>query len=174
MNDTSTPPVGSEPQEDPKFQLSIETQVLKCMESGSYVAPDPVAFKSFASCEGDTENDGSDDSDLFMFVITPDSVHEDSGFHRASGISMLWVDSQSPTGYTAKHITEGDPRFAAKRAVYVDAIKVLSFAFSAFGTEVSGDHARFSADSMPRLASACAQTKLMVGVWTTHKPSISV
>lgn len=94
------------------------------METGGYIAPDPVAFKSFASCEGEMEEDGKDDCDLSIFVITPDSVDEDSGSHQAAGINMLWVDSESSTGYSAKHVTEGDPHFSDKRAEYIEANKV--------------------------------------------------
>ena len=94
------------------------------METGGYVAPDPVAFKGLTSCEVEMEKDGKDDCDLSVFVITPESTDEDSGHHQAAGINMLWVDSESSTGYSIKHITEGDPRFAAKRAVYIEANKV--------------------------------------------------
>lgn len=121
---SSPPHAHHETQEGPKFQLSIQTQVLKCMETGGYVAPDPVAFKSFASCEADMEEDGKDDCDLSIFVITPDSTDEDSGNHHAAGINMVWIDSESSTGYSVKHIIEGDPRFDAKRAVYIEANKV--------------------------------------------------
>lgn len=55
----------------PKFQLSIETEVIRSMESGGYVTPDPVAFKSFTSCEAAMEEDGQDDCDLSIFVVTP-------------------------------------------------------------------------------------------------------
>ncbi|CAM9441282.1 unnamed protein product [Ectocarpus fasciculatus] len=109
--------------QDPRFKLSIETEVIKSMESGGYVAPDPVAFKSFTSCEADMEEDGQDDCDLSVFVVTPSSVDEDSGHEHAAGISMLWVDSESSTGYSMKHLTKGDARFDGKRAVYVEATK---------------------------------------------------
>ncbi|CAN0555676.1 unnamed protein product, partial [Ectocarpus sp. 12 AP-2014] len=36
---------------------------------------------------------------------------------------MLWVDSESSTGYSMKHLTKGDARFDGKRAVYVEATK---------------------------------------------------
>ncbi|CAB1103728.1 unnamed protein product [Ectocarpus sp. CCAP 1310/34] len=107
----------------PKFKLSIETEVIKSMETGRYIAPEPMAFKSFTSCEAEMEEDGQDDCDLSIFVVTPSSVDEESGREHAAGISMLWVDSESSTGYSMKHLTKGDARFDGKRAVYVEAIK---------------------------------------------------
>ncbi|CAB1103909.1 unnamed protein product [Ectocarpus sp. CCAP 1310/34] len=107
----------------PKFKLSIETEVIKSMETGRYIAPDPMAFKSFTSCEAEMEEDGQDDCDLSVFVVTPWSVDEESGREHAAGISMLWVDSESSTGYSMKHLTKGDARFDGKRAVYVEATK---------------------------------------------------
>ncbi|CAM9111431.1 unnamed protein product [Ectocarpus sp. 4 AP-2014] len=107
----------------PKFQLSIETEVVKAMELGGYVTPDPVAFKSFTSCEAAMEEDGMDDCDLSVFVVTPSSVDEQSGHEHAAGISMLWVDSESSTGYSMRHLTKGDARFDGKRAVYIEATK---------------------------------------------------
>eukprot|EP00903_Cladosiphon_okamuranus_P020246 g18581.t1 len=142
----------SSPQEGPKFQLSIENQVLKCMETGGYVAPDPVAFKGFASCEGDMEEDGKDDCDLSIFVITPDSVDEDSGSRRAAGISMLWVDSESSTGYSTKHITDGEARFAGKRAVYIEANKggeKEAFLVAVFAPEEFSPATKKSGDAAP-------------------------
>lgn len=67
-----SPPPGVRAQKQAvKFQLSIETEVVKAMESGGYVTPDPVAFKSFTSSEAAMEEDGKDDCDLSVFVVTP-------------------------------------------------------------------------------------------------------
>lgn len=110
------------------------------------MAPDPCAFRSFASCEGDMEKDGKDDCDLSMFVVHADITDMESGFYHAGGISMVWVDSESSTGYSMKHITEGDARFAGKRAMYIEATKVdeRTFFVRLFGLLIGGTYPRTS------------------------------
>lgn len=100
------------------------------MDTGSSITPDASAFKSFACCIKDGRGNSAEDeeSDFLLFVvrsafsganISGGDISDDE--RNGGGIDMIWVDSQSSSGYRKKSLMGGDARLAGQRAVHVEA-----------------------------------------------------
>ena len=98
--------------------MNIEAEMIKCLDTGSTVAPDPSAFKSFACCSS-SNGEAGEKPDFLLFVVTAESS-DDKG-----GLDMLWLSNESSTGYNKKGLIDhADGRFANQRVVHINASNV--------------------------------------------------
>lgn len=104
--------------------------MIKCLDTGSSVVPDASAFKSFTCCKKGGENAG-DESDFVLFVVTASSNSDDK-VSDERGIDMVWVDSESSSGYSKKSLMGYDSRLDSQRPVHIEATQVIVVSLFSF------------------------------------------
>lgn len=110
--------------QSPKYSLNIETEMMKCLDTGSSVDPDISASKSFACC-----NKGDEDEGDFLLFVVASTISDDKGnvVKGGGGVDMLWLDSESSTGYSKMSLMGDDSSLANQRAVHIEGTQVYIF-----------------------------------------------